>query len=105
MDLGNFDSDMFGFKIPMRPSVPTFDPFIRYHRFNRSSIDFTGILRPQRIADNYFIKHEFINALQARYRKEIIAAPFPMRTLELKTDGPLQESLRRRSDRARALSN
>jgi small-conductance mechanosensitive channel len=76
-------------------AVPGFDPFIRYHTFNQSSIDFTVILRAQRFVDNYLIKHEFIKALQERYRKEGIVIPFPIRTLELKTDGQNQELLRR----------
>jgi len=79
-------------------AVSTFDPFIRYHTFNQSSIDFTVILRAQRFVDNFLIKHEFIKALQARYRKEGIVIPFPIRTLELKTDGQFQESLRGRPD-------
>ena len=81
-------------------AVPTFDPFIRYHTFNQSSIDFTVILRAQRFVDNYLIKHEFIKALQERYRKEGIVIPFPIRTVELKTDGKYRESLGNKSDRA-----
>lgn len=67
-------------------AVPGFEPFIRYHTFNQSSIDFTVILRAQRFVDNYLIKHEFIKALQKRYREEGIVIPFPIRTLELKVD-------------------
>lgn len=67
-------------------AVPGFEPFIRYHTFNQSSIDFTVILRAQRFVDNYLIKHEFIKALQKRYREEEIVIPFPIRTLELKVD-------------------
>jgi small-conductance mechanosensitive channel len=73
--------------------VPTFEPFIRYHTFNQSSIDFTVILRAQRFVDNYLIKHEFIKALQERYREEGIVIPFPIRTLHLKTDSGQEESL------------
>ena len=67
-------------------AVPGFEPFIRYHTFNQSSIDFTVILRAQRFVDNYLIKHEFIKALQKRYREEGIVIPFPIRTLQLKVD-------------------
>jgi len=55
------------------------------------------ILRAQRFVDNYLIKHEFIKALQERYRKEGIVIPFPIRTLELKTNGDKRELLRRRT--------
>ena len=75
-------------------AVPAFDPFIRYHTFNQSSIDFTVILRAQRFVDNYLIKHEFIKALQERYREEGIVIPFPIRTLHLKTDSENEANLR-----------
>jgi small-conductance mechanosensitive channel len=74
--------------------VPGFEPFIRYHTFNQSSIDFTVILRAQRFVDNYLIKHEFIKALQERYREEGIVIPFPIRTLHLKTDSENEANLR-----------
>jgi small-conductance mechanosensitive channel len=66
--------------------VSTFDPFIRYHTFNQSSIDFTVILRGREFADNFLIKHEFIKRLQDRYRKEGITIPFPIRTVYLKPE-------------------
>jgi small-conductance mechanosensitive channel len=81
-------------------AVASFEPFIRYHTFNQSSIDFTVILRAQRFVDNYLIKHEFIKSLQERYRKEGIVIPFPIRTIEIKTDGENQELLHRRTGMA-----
>jgi small-conductance mechanosensitive channel len=65
----------------VKGSVAGFEPFIRYHTFNQSSIDFTVILRAQTFVDNYLIKHEFIKALQKRYREEGIVIPFPIRTV------------------------
>jgi small-conductance mechanosensitive channel len=61
--------------------VASFEPFIRYHTFSDSSINFTVILRAQEFADNFLIKHEFVKRLQARYRKEGIVIPFPIRTV------------------------
>jgi small-conductance mechanosensitive channel len=81
-------------------AVASFEPFIRYHTFNQSSIDFTVILRAQRFVDNYLIKHEFIKSLQERYRKEGIVIPFPIRTIEIRTDGENQELLHRRTGMA-----
>lgn len=81
----------------VRGGVPSFEPFIRYHTFNQSSIDFTVILRAQQFVDNYLIKHEFIKALQERYRDEGIVIPFPIRTLELKLDADAGASLRART--------
>lgn len=70
--------------------VASFDPFIRYHTFNQSSIDFTVILRGREFVDNFLIKHEFIKRLQECYRKEGITIPFPIRTVYLnpEPDGP-----------------
>jgi small-conductance mechanosensitive channel len=63
--------------------VPSFDPFIRYHTFNQSSIDFSVILRGREFVDNFLIKHEFIKRLHARYKEERITIPFPIRTVYL----------------------
>ncbi|KJJ83855.1 transporter, small conductance mechanosensitive ion channel MscS family protein [Candidatus Omnitrophus magneticus] len=62
--------------------VSSFKPYIRYHTFNEFSIDFTVNLRAKEFTDNYFIKHNFIKALQKRYNKEGIIIPFPIRTME-----------------------
>lgn len=63
--------------------IPGFEPFIRYHTFNQSSIDFTVILRAREFVDNFLIKHEFIKRLQERYKQENIVIPFPIRTVYL----------------------
>ena len=60
-----------------------FDPFIRYHTFDGSSINFTVILRAREFVDHYLMKHEFIKRLHARYTKEGIVIPFPIRTLDV----------------------
>jgi len=62
-------------------AVPSFEPFIRYHTFSQSSIDFSVILRAREFTDNFLIKHEFIKKLQARYRKEGIVFPFAIPTV------------------------
>lgn len=64
-------------------AVPTFEPFIRYHTFNSSSIDFSVIMRASQFTDNFLMKHEFIKQLQTRYRAEGIVIPFPIRTLDM----------------------
>ena len=66
--------------------VPDFDPFIRYHTFGDSSIDFTVILRGGQFVDQYLIKHEFIKRLHARFDREGIVIPFPIRTLAYRTE-------------------
>lgn len=66
--------------------VSTFEPFIRYHTFAESSINFTVVLRADEFAGSYLLKHEFIKRLRARYKKEGITIPFPMRTIQFEGD-------------------
>ena len=61
--------------------VPGFEPFIRYHTFGESSVDFTVILRANEFVDQYLVKHEFIKGLHARFEQEGIVIPFPIRTI------------------------
>ena len=62
-------------------AIPEFEPFIRYHTFGESSIDFTVILRAREFVDQYLVTHEFVKRLHQRYREEGITIPFPIRTL------------------------
>jgi len=66
--------------------IPEFLPFIRYHTFSDSSVNFTVILRAREFVDQYLIKHEFIKRLHARYKQEGIVIPFPIRTLDLRPE-------------------
>jgi small-conductance mechanosensitive channel len=63
--------------------IPEFEPFIRYHTFDDSSINFTVILRAKEYVGQYLIKHEFVKRLHERYNKEGITIPFPIRTVHL----------------------
>lgn len=71
--------------------VKTFDPFIRFHTFNSSSIDFTVILRVDQFTSQYLVKHEFIKALHERYAQENIEIPFPQRVVHLQHENPASE--------------
>lgn len=64
--------------------IPEFDPFIRYHSFGDSSIGFNVILRGREFGEQYLVKHEFIKRLLARYRKEGIEIPFPVRNVYMR---------------------
>jgi small-conductance mechanosensitive channel len=68
--------------------VPEFEPFIRYHTFADSSINFTVILRAQEFVDQYLIKHEFVKRLHARFNDEGIVIPFPIRTIDVREPLP-----------------
>lgn len=81
--------------------VPGFQPFIRYHTFGDSSINFTVILRANEFVGSFAVKHEFIKRLQARYQREGITIPFPIRTIHFEdgssplfaAQGPVEKSL------------
>ena len=68
--------------------VAEFEPFIRYHTFADSSINFTVILRAREFVDRYLIKHEFITRLHTRFDQERIVIPFPIRTIADRDKGP-----------------
>jgi len=61
-----------------------FEPFIRYHTFGDSSINFSVYLRVHEFVNQYLVKHEFIKALHKRFNQENINIPFPIRTLIMK---------------------
>ncbi|MFZ5470973.1 MAG: mechanosensitive ion channel family protein [Myxococcota bacterium] len=67
----------------VKGGVPEFEPFIRYHTFADSSIDFTVILRAQELTDSFLVKHEFVKALSRAYAAEGIVIPFPIRAINL----------------------
>lgn len=62
-------------------AIKTFNPFIRYHTFGDSNINFTVILRVEKFVDKYLITHEFIKALKKRYDKEKIEISWPVRKI------------------------
>jgi small-conductance mechanosensitive channel len=64
-------------------AVADFKPLIRFHTLNRSSIDFSVILRAQEFAVGGLLKHEFIKSLQKRYAQEGIVIPFPVTAINL----------------------
>jgi small-conductance mechanosensitive channel len=61
--------------------ISEFKPFIRFHTFADSSLNFTVILRAKEFVDSYLIKHEFIKRLHERYKKEGIVIPYPIRAI------------------------
>jgi small-conductance mechanosensitive channel len=64
-------------------AVREFEPFIRFHTFSDSSIDFTVILRATEFTANYLMKHEFIKALARAYADHDIVIPYPIRAINL----------------------
>lgn len=64
--------------------VSDFEPFMRYHTFGDSSINFTVYLRCEEFFDKFILQHEFIKRLKKRYDQEGINIPFPIRTLVMR---------------------
>ncbi len=60
-------------------AVKTFEPFIRYHTFGDSNINFSVILRVKEPVAKYLVMHEFIKALKKRYDEEGIEISWPVR--------------------------
>lgn len=63
-----------------------FEPFLRYHTFNQSSIDFSITLRCDKFANHCLLKHELIKRLQEHYKKVGIEIPFPAHTIYMKKE-------------------
>jgi len=66
--------------------VPGFEPFIRFHTFADSSVNFSVILRTKEFTDQYLVKHEFIKRLHKRYAKENINIPYPIRAINYRQE-------------------
>jgi len=62
-------------------AVKNFEPFIRYHTFGDSNINFSIVLRVEKFVDQYLVVHEFIKKLHRRYKEEGIEISFPARIL------------------------
>lgn len=67
--------------------VKDFDPFIRYHTFDDFSINFTVILQVEKYVDKHPITNEFIKELHERYEEEGIEIPFPITTVNWRSEG------------------
>jgi small-conductance mechanosensitive channel len=61
--------------------VPDFKPFVRFNAFGDSNITFSVILRVKTFTDRYLITHEFIKALDRRFRRDNIEISFPVRRI------------------------
>jgi len=61
--------------------VDSYDPFVVYHTFDSSSINFTVMLRAEEYFNRFFIKSAFIKALHKRFSDEVIVIPYPIRAI------------------------
>jgi small-conductance mechanosensitive channel len=70
-------------------AAPNFEPVVRYNEFGDSSVNFKVILRAKEFTEQFLMQHDFIKALHARYKKEGINIPFPIRTIQFDASSPL----------------
>jgi small-conductance mechanosensitive channel len=70
-------------------AAPGFEPAVRFAEFGDSSINFRVVLRAKEFAEQFLMRHDFIKALHARYKKEGINIPFPIRTIQFDASTPL----------------
>lgn len=69
------------------PDVPKdFSPRVRFYEFADSSINFKVWMATDLYENQFLIRHHFIKSLQARYNKEGIIIPFPIRTLYMQKE-------------------
>ncbi|MEW6328813.1 MAG: mechanosensitive ion channel family protein [Candidatus Micrarchaeota archaeon] len=73
-----------GIQRSVKGAVQNFEPFVRYSKFADSGIEFSVILRVNEFVDQYLVRHEFIKALHARYKKERIEIPYPKRDVYIR---------------------
>ncbi len=62
--------------------VAQFEPALRFQGFGDSAILLQVVLRAREFEAVPAIRHEFVKRVQARYRREGIVIPYPIRTLE-----------------------
>ena len=66
--------------------VEKFEPMVRFHTFDDSSINYTVYLRCHEFYQHIELRHEFIKRLKERFDSKGITIPFPIRTVYLKKD-------------------
>jgi small-conductance mechanosensitive channel len=71
---------------------PAEAPFVRYTEFGDSSINFNVLLPVARFREQFAIRHAFIKRLHARFNREGIEIPFPIRTVFLRNAGPATDA-------------
>ncbi len=64
-------------------AVPEAAPALRYQGFGDFSVQFQVALMARDFQGTALVRHEFVKRLQARYRKEGIVIPYPVRTLDV----------------------
>lgn len=61
--------------------IESYEPFVVFHTFDSSSINFTVMLRVEAYFNRFFVKSEFIKNLHKRFAQEGIVIPYPIRAI------------------------
>lgn len=67
-------------------AVTDFEPFIRYHTFGESGVEFTVVMRASEFSAQFVLKHEFVRKLVHRFEAERIVIPVPQLVKSSKPD-------------------
>lgn len=67
--------------------IKDFQPVVRFHMFNNSSIDCNVVLRVREFSDAATIRHEFIKRVHKRFAEEGITIPYPIQAVNYTQEG------------------
>ena len=65
-------------------TVKDFDPVVRFNSFGDSSINYNLVIQCNNYPAQYLATHELVKAIHARFNREGIEIPFPIRTVYMK---------------------
>jgi small-conductance mechanosensitive channel len=65
-------------------AVKSFEPFVRFSEFAASNIKFSVILKVNKFADQYVVRHEFIKKLKKEYDHLNIEISYPTRNVYIR---------------------
>lgn len=71
--------------------VPQFQPKVRFHTFDASSINFTVVMQASEYSEMGYVKHEFIKRLHKRFNKEGIVIPYPIRAINYDQEKAIEQ--------------
>lgn len=68
--------------------IPGFEPFVRFHTFDDSGINFAVVMRVREYSDRFELIHLFMKGLHERFAAEGIEIPYPVRKLIMQEPPP-----------------
>ena len=71
--------------------IKDYEPFVRFHTFSDSSIDFRVTVRANHFDNSSILKHELFKAIHVNFKKHQIEIPYPVRTVIVSPDPQKQK--------------